>query len=97
MREELKTFLTHLVTVILAMEIRGFFEKGGGQHDLAFTILKILLLSIISVGIINMEDVTRVIIHKMDPSMGEPETNGVLSITKLLKQSGYLASRYKTK
>ena len=87
MRQEIKLFLTNLMTVMLALEIRGFFEKGGGSNDLAFTILKILFLSVFSIGIINMEDVTRIIIHKMDSRLGDPETNGVLSLTKLLRNS----------
>lgn len=87
MRQEIKTFLTNLVTVILAIEIRAFFEKGGGNNDLAYTILKILGLSMISVFILNMEDVTRIIIHKIDPTINEGELNGVLSLTKLLRQS----------
>ena len=85
MKQEIKNFLINLMTVILAMEIKSFFEKGGGANDLAYSILKILFLSLFSVCVINMEDVTRVIIHKMDQSIPEGEMGGVLSLTKLLR------------
>jgi hypothetical protein len=85
MREEVKTFVTNLINVILALEIRAFFEKGGGNNDLAFTILKIVFLTLFIFGMVNMEDVTRVIIHKTDAIARENETNGVLSLRKLLK------------
>lgn len=88
MKHEIKTMLTNLITVILGLEIKGFFDKGGSNNDLAFTILKILFLSLFSVCIINMEDVTRVIIHKIEGTMNDRENNGVLSLTKLLKPSG---------
>jgi hypothetical protein len=87
MKQELKIFLTNIVTVILALELRAFFEKGGGSNDLAFTIFKIIMLSIFGVCIINMDDVTRVIIHKLDPTIPEGENNGTLSITKLLRHT----------
>ncbi len=83
MKQEIKTFLTNLVTVILALEIKGFFEKGGGNNDLAFTLLKILILSFCGICIVNMEDVTRVIVHKIDSTLSD--SNGVISLTKLLR------------
>ena len=85
MKKDVKKFLVNLMTVILAMEIKSFFEKGGGSNDLAYSILKILFLSLFSVCIINMEDVTRVIIHQMDKSIPEGELGGNLSITKYLR------------
>ena len=83
----MKTFLVNILTVILALEIRAFFEKGGGQNDLAFSILKILFMAFFSICAINMEDVTRVIIHKMDSTIKEGDLNGVLSLTKLLRRT----------
>lgn len=84
MKKEIKKFLTNLIVVLLGLEINRFFEKGGSSNDLAFTILKILFLSLFSFCIINMEDVTRVIIHKIDERMNDRENNGVLSLRRLL-------------
>jgi hypothetical protein len=86
MKPEIKKLLTSLMTVILALEIRTFFEKGGTSNDLAFTILKIIFLAFFSICVINMEDVTRVIIHKMDPTISEGELDPHFSVTKLLRQ-----------
>ncbi len=87
MKQEIKTFLTNVVTVILALEIKGFFEKGEGSNNLAFTLLKIMLLSVCGICIVNMEDVTRVIIHKIDSTLSESNVNGVLSLTKIIKST----------
>jgi hypothetical protein len=85
MKPEIKRLLTNLITVILAMEIKSFFEKGGGSNDLAYTILKIIFLTFFSVCVINMEDVTRVIIHKMDPKIPEGDLDDTFSVTKFVR------------
>jgi len=88
MREELKRFITNLITTILAMEIRLFFEKGGDSNELALTILKILFLCVLAVLIINMEEPTRIVINNKKEA-GAPKENlveGKISIGKLIKE-----------
>jgi hypothetical protein len=85
MRQDVKKFFTNLATVLLALEIRSFFEKGGSHNDLAFTILKILFLGFFGICVMNMEDVTKVIVHKLDKYPEANEVPVMKSLTKFLK------------
>jgi len=88
MREEIKRNITNLITTILAMEIRVFFEKGGGNNELALTILKIIFLFVFSALFIDIEEATKIVIHnnKKEGGPRESQNDGKVSIGKLIKE-----------
>lgn len=85
MNKEIKTFLLNLLSILLALEIRAFFDKGGSNNDLAFTLLKILVLVFVCVCAANMEEVTRIVINSRESETKCDDTRGVLSLTKILR------------
>jgi hypothetical protein len=69
MLRQFKIVLSHLLLVILAIELKGFYDNGGGNHYLAYSLLKIIFLLLACIGIINAEDVTRVVIEKFEEAL----------------------------
>jgi hypothetical protein len=57
--------LTHFAIVLFALEVRHFFDKGGSQHELSYSLLKLLLLVVFAYVLLNMENVSKVIVEKI--------------------------------
>jgi hypothetical protein len=92
MRSENKLVATNFVIVLLALEVRNFFEKGGANNELAYCFIKIILLTLFVMLILNVEDVTRIFIQRLDGANGETmigmaELAGRMTVSKLIPYS----------
>lgn len=84
MRQEVKVFVVTLVSVFLAMELRSFLEKGGGNNELAMSLLKILFWAGIGVLVLNFDDASRVMVNNLENLNGETLVKGTVSLAKLI-------------
>lgn len=66
MKKQIQIVLAHLLLVMLALEFKNFYEKGGHNNDLAYSIMKIILLIIACLAILNSNEVVRIIIEKTE-------------------------------
>ncbi len=53
MLKGLKVIALHFVIILLALEVRTFYQQGGPNNDLAFTLFKVNLLMMLALIITN--------------------------------------------
>jgi hypothetical protein len=66
LKQEIKKLLTNVITTLFALEIRAFFDKGGANNEIAFSLVKLVIISSVCYIFLNADDVTKVIIEKIN-------------------------------
>lgn len=66
MRFRGKFLLVNLMLILLALEIKTFFDKGGVNNDLAYTLFKILFVSLACLTFANFEEFGRVVLGGLE-------------------------------
>lgn len=85
MKIETKIVICNFAIVLLAIEMKNFFDKGGANNELAYSIFKIMFLALLCFGIMHMEEFTKVIIQKVETTITEPyKIEKILSATKIM-------------
>ena len=66
MRLKGKFLLVNLMIILLALEIKSFFDKGGVNNDLAYTLFKILFFTVTCLALANFEEFGRVVLSGIE-------------------------------
>ncbi len=66
MRFRGKFLLVNLMIIMLALEIKNFFDKGGVNNDLAYSLFKIFFNAIGCLAVANFEEFGRMILGGLE-------------------------------
>jgi hypothetical protein len=64
-RKNVRNALVNCITTIFALEVRNFFDRGGSNNEIGYSLVKILFIAILCHLVLNMDDVKKIIVEKI--------------------------------
>jgi hypothetical protein len=79
---KIRIVFLHFLLIILAIEVKHFFDKGGNLNELAYSLFKIMILLLFSILMVCCEDLTKTLITPTQVLLDTPRK--LLSLAKKL-------------
>ena len=64
MQLKVRVIFINLLLILLAFELKVFFDKGGQNNELAYSLFKIIFLLTFSLFVLNAEEMTKTMVYQ---------------------------------